>query len=132
MASARNVLGGELAVCGIDPLTGWARTGACMFHPLDVGQHTVCAVMTERFLRYTAFQGNDLSTARDGFPGLRPGDRWCLCASRWEQARLDGMAPPVVLAACHERALDVVSLADLRAHAHGGGAAASDPGTDRA
>ncbi|MGE4426547.1 MAG: DUF2237 family protein [Solirubrobacteraceae bacterium] len=113
----RNVLGNELAVCGTDPVTGWSRTGACMFHPLDVGQHTVCAVVTERFLRYTAFQGNDLSAPTAGFPGLRAGDRWCLCASRWHQALLDGMAPPVVLDACHERALDVVRLEDLRAHA---------------
>ncbi|WP_320668852.1 DUF2237 family protein [Patulibacter defluvii] len=113
----RNVLGGELVVCGEDPLTGWTRSGCCEFHPADLGQHTVCAVMTERFLRYTAYQGNDLSTPRPGFDGLRPGDRWCLCAARWQQALLDGMAPPVVLEACDERALDVVALDDLRAHA---------------
>ncbi|MDX8153879.1 DUF2237 domain-containing protein [Patulibacter brassicae] len=115
--SGRNVLGGELVVCGTDPLTGWTRTGCCAFHPADLGQHVVCAVVTERFLRYTASQGNDLSTPRGGFRGLRPGDRWCLCASRWQQAYVDGMAPPVVLEACDERALAIVALDVLREHA---------------
>ena len=111
-----NVLGGPLKLCGTDPLTGWTRSGCCETGPEDFGSHTVCAVMTERFLRYSAFQGNDLSTPQPGFPGLQPGDRWCLCASRWQQAFDDGMAPPVVLEACHERALEVVDLDDLRAH----------------
>ncbi len=114
---ALNVLGGELALCGLDPVTGWTRTGCCETGPADTGSHTVCAVMTETFLRYTAFRGNDLSSPRPGFPGLRPGDRWCLCASRWHEAFLDGMAPPVVLEACHSRALEVVGFDDLRAHA---------------
>ena len=112
-----NVLGGPLAECGTDPLTGWTRSGCCETGPDDTGSHTVCAVVDERFLRYTASQGNDLSTPRPGFAGLRPGDRWCLCAPRWQQAFEDGVAPAVVLDASHARALDVVRLADLRAHA---------------
>lgn len=114
---ARNVLGEELEVCGTDPVTGWTRSGCCETGPADVGSHTVCAVVDARFLSYTAAQGNDLSTSRPGFEGLRPGDTWCLCASRWEQARLDGVAPPVRLGACHERALETVALSDLQAHA---------------
>lgn len=117
MSDALNVLGGPLAVCGTAPITGWTRSGCCESGPDDHGSHTVCAVMTEAFLRYTAFQGNDLSTRRPGFVGLQPGDRWCLCASRWQQAFMDGMAPPVVLEACHERALLDVALKDLQAHA---------------
>ncbi len=116
MASARNVLGGPLAVCGLDPITGWTRSGCCETGPQDTGSHTVCAVVTEPFLRYSAAFGNDLSTPRPGFAGLKPGDSWCLCASRWQQAFEDGVAPPVVLDACHERALDVVRLEDLQAH----------------
>ncbi len=111
------MLGGPLAVCGTDPLTGWTRNGCCETGPDDTGSHTVCAVMTERFLRYTAFRGNDLSTPRPGFAGLAPGDRWCLCASRWQEAHLDGMAPPVVLEATHRLALRTVQLEDLEAHA---------------
>jgi uncharacterized protein len=113
---ARNVLGSELDPCGTDPLTGWTRSGCCETGPQDVGNHTVCAVVDARFLGYTASQGNDLTTPRPGFDGLKPGDRWCLCAGRWQQALLDGVAPPVVLEASHERALEVVSLDDLRAH----------------
>ncbi len=120
-AMARNVLGTELAVCGQDPVTGWTRSGCCETGPDDTGNHTVCAVVDERFLRYTASQGNDLSTPRPGFDGLKAGDRWCLCAPRWQQALDDGMAPAVVLEASHERALDAVSLSDLRAHAHDAG-----------
>lgn len=112
------MLGGELAVCGTEPLTGWTRTGCCVTGPADTGSHTVCAVMTEQFLRYTAYRGNDLSTPRPGFDGLVPGDRWCLCASRWQEAFLDGMAPPVVLEATHMLALRTVRLNDLKAHAH--------------
>lgn len=115
---ATNVLGGPLAVCGTDPVTGWTRNGCCETDAADVGSHTVCAVLTETFLSYTLHAGNDLSTARPGFDGLRPGDRWCLCAARWQEAFMDGMAPPVVLEACHERALDSVRLADLQAHAY--------------
>ncbi len=117
MSDARNVLGGPLEVCGTDPITGWTRSGCCETGPQDTGSHTVCAVVDERFLRYTAAQGNDLSTPRPGFAGLRPGDRWCLCAPRWQQAFDDGVAPPVVLEASHARALEVVRFEDLRAHA---------------
>lgn len=114
---ARNVIGGELAVCGLDPVTGWTRSGCCETSDADVGSHTVCAVVDERFLRYTASQGNDLTTPQPGFDGLAPGDRWCVCAPRWRQAYEDGFAPPVVLEATHERALEHVGLDVLRAHA---------------
>lgn len=113
----RNVLGGELVACGSDPVTGFYRNGCCDTGPDDVGSHTVCAVMTAAFLAYTAEQGNDLSTPRPWFPGLKPGDRWCLCAARWEEARQAGVAPPVVLDATHEKALDAVDLEDLQEHA---------------
>ncbi|KKZ11388.1 MAG: hypothetical protein TE42_08055 [Candidatus Synechococcus spongiarum SP3] len=125
-AQLRNVLGGALAVCGCQPMTGWMRDGACRTDALDVGRHTVCAVMTPSFLSYSSAQGNDLSTPRPefSFPGLRPGDRWCVCASRWQQALEDGMAPPVVLAATEISTLDLVSIEDLKAHAWPG---ESDP-----
>ena len=116
---ATNVLGGELVDCGHDPVTGWTRSGCCETGPDDTGSHTVCAVVSETFLRYSASRGNDLTRPGPSFPGLQPGDRWCLCAGRWQEAFLDGVAPPVVLAACHERALDVVRLEDLQAHAVG-------------
>jgi uncharacterized protein (DUF2237 family) len=116
---ARNVLGGPLAVCGADPLTGFYRTGCCDTGPEDVGVHAVCALMTAEFLAFSRSRGNDLSTPRPeyGFPGLRPGDRWCLCASRWQEALDAGMAPPVVLAATQEAALAVVRREDLLRHA---------------
>ena len=114
---AKNVLGGDLAVCGCDPVTGFTRTGACETGPSDTGSHTVCAIVTAAFLRFSAGRGNDLVTPRGGFPGLRPGDRWCLCASRWEEARIAGCAPPVVLAATNAAALRVVALESLSAHA---------------
>jgi uncharacterized protein (DUF2237 family) len=116
---ARNVLGGPLAVCGADPLTGFYRTGCCDTGPEDVGVHAVCALVTAEFLAFSRSRGNDLSTPRPeyGFPGLRPGDRWCLCASRWQEALEAGMAPPVVLAATHEAALAVVRREDLLRHA---------------
>jgi len=117
VSKAKNVLGGSLAVCGVDPMTGWTRSGCCETGPEDTGAHTVCAVVTDAFLRYSLAFGNDLSTPQPGFPGLRPGDHWCLCAPRWQQAFDDGVAPPVVLAACHERTLQVIRLEDLRAHA---------------
>lgn len=117
MAEATNVLGGPLAVCGTDPVTGWTRSGCCETGPQDTGSHTVCAVVTEAFLGYSQAMGNDLSTPRPGFAGLVPGDRWCVCAPRWEEARQDGVAPPVVLEASHERALEVIALEVLRAHA---------------
>jgi uncharacterized protein len=114
---ARNVLGGELESCSIDPLTGFYRTGCCETGGDDTGVHTVCAEVTQEFLRFSSERGNDLSTPRPGFPGLRPGDRWCLCAGRWAEALLAGVAPPVVLEATHARTLDWVDLADLRRHA---------------
>ncbi|PAP75711.1 DUF2237 family protein [Rubrivirga marina] len=113
-----NVLGGELQDCGRDPLTGFYRSGCCETGPDDLGTHVVCAVMTEEFLDFTRARGNDLSRPRPEmrFPGLAPGDRWCLCVSRWREAFEAGVAPPVVLEATHARALDVVSLDDLRQH----------------
>jgi uncharacterized protein len=112
---ACNVLGGELETCGTDPITGFHRDGCCDTHADDAGVHTVCAVMTAEFLRFSAGVGNDLATPRPefGFPGLRPGDRWCVCASRWAQAHRAGVAPPVVLTATHVRSLEWVDLADL-------------------
>ena len=117
---ADNVLGGPLAVCGEDPVTGWTRSGCCETGPDDLGSHTVCAVVTEQFLRYSAARGNDLTRPGPSFPGLVPGDRWCLCAARWQEAFMDGVAPPVVLEGCHARALEVVALTDLQAHEHEG------------
>ena len=113
---ARNVLGGELESCGTDPMTGFYRDGCCDTGTDDAGVHTVCAVVTAEFLRFSIGVGNDLVTPRPefGFPGLRPGDRWCLCASRWVQAHRAGVAPPVVLAATHARSLEWIDLADLR------------------
>ena len=113
---ARNVVGGELETCGTDPMTGFHRDGCCDTASQDAGVHTVCAVVTEEFLRFTEGRGNDLSTPRPelGFPGLKPGDRWCLCASRWAEAHAAGVAPPVVLAATHARSLEFVDLADLQ------------------
>jgi uncharacterized protein (DUF2237 family) len=117
--AAQNVLGGELQTCSEDPMTGFYRDGCCHTGPRDHGKHVVCAVMTEDFLRFTKSKGNDLSTPRPSmnFPGLDPGDRWCLCAARWEEARRAGNAPPVVLAATHQAALTVVDLDDLQEHA---------------
>ncbi|MEM8600082.1 MAG: DUF2237 domain-containing protein [Bacteroidota bacterium] len=114
-----NVLGEPLQPCSLDPLTGFFRTGDCQTGPLDRGTHVVCAEMTEPFLRFTRSRGNDLSTPIPayGFPGLKAGDRWCLCVLRWEEARVAGVAPPVVLAATHAKALEVVDLATLRRYA---------------
>ena len=113
---AGNVLGGELESCGTDPMTGFYRDGCCDTGTEDAGVHTVCALVTEEFLRFSTQVGNDLLTPRPefGFPGLRPGDRWCLCASRWAQAHEAGVAPPVVLAATHARSLEWIDLADLQ------------------
>ena len=118
-APRRNVLGGDLQACGREPLTGFFRNGCCDTGDEDLGRHTVCARMTAEFLEFSRRQGNDLSTAapESGFPGLKPGDRWCLCAARWRQALEAGVAPPVVLAATHEATLEVVSLTDLTGHA---------------
>jgi len=117
--SSKNVLGGRLCTCSNDPTTGFYRTGCCETGPRDQGRHVVCAEMTEEFLRFTKAQGNDLSTPRPEwkFPGLEPGDRWCVCAARWQEALEAGVAPPVVLAATHQKALDTLDLADLKAHA---------------
>jgi uncharacterized protein (DUF2237 family) len=117
----RNVLGGVLTPCSMDPLTGFYRDGCCNTGDEDVGQHTVCVEVTAEFLAFSQARGNDLSTPRPdwGFPGLTPGDRWCLCAARWEEARQAGCAPPVILKATHQRALEIVRLEDLRAHAAG-------------
>ena len=114
-----NVLGATLEPCSTRPLTGFFRNGACDTCAEDGGSHTVCAVMTAEFLAYSKYVGNDLSTPRPefGFDGLKPGDRWCLCASRFLQAHHEGCAPEASLEATHQRALDVVPLAVLRAHA---------------
>jgi uncharacterized protein (DUF2237 family) len=119
VADDLNVLGGVLDPCGMDPVTGFFRDGCCSTGPEDVGSHTVCAVVTEEFLAHQKGVGNDLSTPRPEhrFPGLRPGDRWCVVALRWLQAYQDGVAAPVVLASTHLRALDVIPLEVLREHA---------------
>lgn len=115
----RNVLGGPLACCCTSPMTGFYRTGSCETGPQDAGTHVVCARVTPEFLEFSRARGNDLVTPMPafGFPGLAPGDKWCLCASRWREALAAGLAPPVVLAATHEHALDFVSLDDLKRHA---------------
>lgn len=114
-----NVLGAELAPCSTDPMTGFFRNGCCDTGPMDQGRHTVCAVMTEAFLDFSKSRGNDLSTPRPefAFPGLKPGDRWCLCALRWMEAYEADCAPRVVLTATHLRTLDVAPLDALKAHA---------------
>ncbi|PPS43480.1 DUF2237 family protein [Chroococcidiopsis sp. TS-821] len=116
---SRNVLGEELETCCTSPMTGFYRNGVCETGPQDVGTHVVCAQVTEEFLSFTRARGNDLSTPRpmSNFPGLKDGDRWCLCASRWKEALEAGVAPPVILAATHEAALDFVTLQDLKQHA---------------
>jgi uncharacterized protein (DUF2237 family) len=115
-AEERNVLGDRLQPCGVDPVTGFYRDGHCTSGPDDVGSHTICAVVSSEFLTYQRRLGNDLSTPRPeyGFPGLRPGDRWCVVAARWLQAYEAGVAAGVVLAATNERALEVVPLEALR------------------
>ena len=118
-AGARNVLGEELTPCSLDPVTGFFRNGCCETGPHDVGMHTVCAVMTADFLAYSKSVGNDLSTPRPdlGFPGLQPGDRWCLCAPRWKEALDAGAAPQVVLESTHEETLAIVTLGVLKDYA---------------
>ena len=115
----RNVLGGPLEECGTDPVTGFHRDGCCTTGPQDLGSHTICAVMTEEFLAHQRSIGNDLSTPAPQFrfPGLRPGDRWCVTAPNWLRAFRDGVAAPVVLASTHERALDIVPLSALTQNA---------------
>lgn len=114
-----NVFGEPLAVCSINPMTGWYRSGCCETDEQDLGSHTVCVVMTAEFLEFSKARGNDLSTPQpgSGFPGLQPGDRWCLCAARWLEAHQAGCAPRVYLRATHRRALEICELADLKAKA---------------
>jgi hypothetical protein len=116
---ARNVLGGELQPCSLAPRTGFFRNGCCETGPDDTGLHTVCAVMTAEFLAYSRSVGNDLTTPMPewGFPGLKPGDRWCLCAPRWQQALDDGFAPKLVLEATHEETLAITPLGVLKDYA---------------
>ncbi len=115
----RNVLGGDLQPCSYDPLTGFFRDGCCNTREDDVGTHVICVKLTAEFLRYSKQRGNDLGTPRPEyrFRGLNPGDRWCLCAARWVEAHEAGMAPPVVLEATHERALDHVPIETLQSFA---------------
>ena len=115
----RNVLGGELEECGTDPVTGFYRDGCCSSGPEDMGSHSVCAVVTQEFLSHQQSVGNDLVSPVPayGFPGLRPGDRWCVVALRWLQALEAGVAAPVVLSSTNERALELIPLEVLRAHA---------------
>lgn len=119
LQQARNVLGGPLMACSYSPLTGFFRTGCCESGPEDVGRHVVCIKATAEFLAFSRDVGNDLSTPRPEyrFAGLKPGDRWCLCALRWKQALEAGVAPPVVLAATHEAALQLIELESLLVHA---------------
>ena len=114
--SQKNVFGEPLQTCSDEPETGFFRDGSCNTCPQDEGSHTVCTVMTAEFLEFSKKAGNDLSTPMPefDFPGLNPGDRWCLCAARWRQAFEAGMAPRVVLSATHERALELVALKDLK------------------
>lgn len=117
-STAKNVLGSELKVCGCEPMTGFYRDGFCNTGEGDFGSHTVCAVMDEQFLSYTRDQGNDLSTpaSQFGFPGLKPGDHWCVCAGRWREAFEAGKAPRVLLDQTHEKCLQVVDIESLKSH----------------
>ena len=116
---AINVLGEALQPCSIDPMTGFFRDGSCNTHDMDRGCHTVCAIMTAEFLEFSKSRGNDLSTPRPefSFPGLKPGDRWCLCAARWAEADAFGKAPNVVLSSTHQKTLEHAPLEALRAKA---------------
>ena len=119
MPRAKNVLGTELQSCSVDPVTGFYRTGCCETGPDDLGLHLVCAVMSSDFLEFSRLAGNDLSTPvpEYGFPGLSPGDRWCLCVQRWKEAFESGAAPQVVLEATHMSSLEFVSLEELQPYA---------------
>jgi uncharacterized protein (DUF2237 family) len=118
MLPSFNVLGGDLEVCSKDPMTGWFRDGCCNTDRSDHGLHTVCAQVTEEFLEFARSQGNDLITPAPSFnfPGLSPGDRWCVCARTWNDAAQKGIACPVILEATHEESLQVVSLDLLKSH----------------
>ncbi|MBU0801528.1 MAG: DUF2237 domain-containing protein [Alphaproteobacteria bacterium] len=119
MENKKNILGSALDACCYAPKTGYFRDGYCRTDKSDRGRHVVCAEMTESFLRFSKEQGNDLSTPRPevGFPGLKPGDRWCVCALRWREAWEENMAPPVILDACEETALEVIALEALQENA---------------
>lgn len=118
MKETLNVLGQKLEICCTSPVTGFYRDGFCQTGALDLGSHVVCAEVTQEFLEFTKARGNDLSTPIPGysFPGLKAGDRWCLCVSRWQEALNAGFAPPVILSATHQRALEVVPLEVLQEH----------------
>lgn len=119
MPDEKNVFGGKLKTCCTTPMTGFYRDGCCRTGPEDMGLHVICAEMTEEFLEFSKSRGNDLATPKPEyeFPGLKPGDRWCLCALRWKEAMEAGVAPPVVLASTHEATLKVVSIEDLKKYA---------------
>ena len=116
--SQKNVLGTELKSCSCTPMTGWYRDGSCRTDTSDHGMHTVCAVMTEQFLSYSKAQGNDLSSPHIGFPGLKKGDHWCLCAPRWKEAFEDGMAPLIDLEATEESTLQIIDMNILKKFSH--------------
>lgn len=118
MPEDKNVFGEELETCSTNPMTGFFRDGCCSTDAQDLGMHVVCAEVTEEFLEFSKATGNDLSTPNPDFdfPGLKPGDRWCVCALRWKEAMDKGVAPPVVLTSTHESVLEVISLEDLKRH----------------
>jgi hypothetical protein len=118
LTGLKNILGTELKSCSFDPLTGFFRDGCCRTRQDDMGSHVVCAVVTKEFLEFSKAAGNDLSTPRPefNFPGLMPGDQWCLCASRWREALDAGCAPAVILEATHVKALEFATLADFKYH----------------
>jgi hypothetical protein len=115
-AISKNVLGEELMICGCEPITGYFRDGFCNTDQTDFGKHTVCAVVTSEFLEYSKAQGNDLTTPRPefSFNGLKDGDHWCLCSSRWIEAKKANVAPPIILEACHESLLKYISIEELK------------------
>ena len=116
MDNSINIFGEPLTPCGLDPVTGFFRDGCCNTSGRDGGSHTVCALLTEEFLEFSRARGNDLITPRSefDFPGLKPGDRWCLCASRWAEAEREGVAPPIDLKATHRRALEIIPEETLK------------------
>lgn len=115
-----NILGTPLEICSLEPLTGFTREGSCHTEDGDYGRHVVCALVTEEFLQFSLERGNDLITPQPlaGFPGLKPGDRWCLCAGRWQEALAYGVAPPVILMATNSAALEIIRFTDLLAHSY--------------
>ncbi len=119
MPQEKNVFGEELETCSISPMTGFFRDGCCRTDPQDLGMHIVCTEVTEEFLEFSKLRGNDLSTPNPefDFPGLKPGDRWCVCAFRWKEAMDSGYAPPVILASTHESVLEILPLEDLKKYA---------------